>query len=961
MAEKLSIENIDSAIADGSLNEKVLSRTLDELHNYAYNHLYKLQEDVVDICATRTYYRRFTDQADDVFSGIEFRTYKAFNILKPFIHYNYRLSFRRSPLYNTPLTNADVDKHRDIFVYNYLVLINGNLDTSAKIRCKEELTTVCLHKDYMDEELAKQFVNGAAIDVLFLRNSYFIDTAITKENFELGNGAFALNGGTQQIKPGSKVMAFVYKNGGLKRLYNANYANGVISVDPRAKDYFEAGEVMNLKLVVITNFDEEFDIPLTETHFAHTEHPMPLPKKNVLMFHKNEDGSLAVDSRDLLTEKYPNVFELARPADRETDMVAMTFYWDNEANELMHYETDLGSYQSLINILDAYKGSNIPEVIKDFKPFQYTYDTIEYNGSDYYANDGAHGPLSYKANKLNSIFKLWAYASQLYHENLREEYNGYIIDMEGRDLEDKLRTDNRGEIVKEYEQIDFPEPMYLFVFSNDDAVHRLPFKFWIDGLRYVPEYVFLDGTYQYVYIEKRLITPKTVIEIEKSVTREFRFDQTINFMPNDLKIPQGFCAPFKSIFILDEKENYCDMSQFKFKVEINGKWYKLNPNSSYMVTPESKITVSSNDDYATTYRIVVYDRPMEFNKHIDAQNYVKRNINQDGIIKSGKPDPKRIRIFKRGLLLSADVYDLKFPKHITEPFGIDLTFDKYINEYQVDYIPEGYVKVYHQDIIDPKGIVNLNGKLKRPFSNKYYDVYVNGRKLIPRQVEKVANFGIVLKELNVLRNLDIYEKDMYGDYYAFDAAGANFISDILLKDDPIYHEALQKTLETMIDDKSIPTADSMFDAIENFVMDIIERHLQYNVINAMDDVDEETWKRYKDAFDPTSPAMIIDGDRDYLSSNGGNDDVFFLAPQTPDENVNINDPFYIQEFKKLISSLAGHYVDGMLVEHELHEGYPTVERTEDENVLIDGNDDLDRFHGEGFLMDADVEIPDEEE
>ena len=312
----LQLADVTSAIASGAVKEDVLARTLEELKKYAYTYLYNLQNDMVRIYKTRTYYNKFTTQPDDVFSNNRYNSYKAFNIHLSFIYHNFRLKFRRSKYFDVPLTNDVVDQNKDIFVYNYLVFINGYLDTSAKIKCKEELTTICLKPEYMDAELATKFVDGAAIDILFLEDMDLIDVVMNKADLAKSNYGFTLNGIT--IPPRKKIFAFVYRTGGLKRCYEVTESNGVLSIPSDAGKYFNDTDDINIKLLMVQHFDEQFDVTPTDTFIQHKEHDMPVPANNSLVFSVNSESELTINcDQSYLTEKYPLDFKL--PDNRQTN------------------------------------------------------------------------------------------------------------------------------------------------------------------------------------------------------------------------------------------------------------------------------------------------------------------------------------------------------------------------------------------------------------------------------------------------------------------------------------------------------------------------------------------------------------------------------------------------------------------------------------------------------------------
>lgn len=944
----MNIDEVNAGIAKGTINEKVLSRTLEELKKYAYSYLYNLQKDMINISKTRTYYGYFTDEPDDVFSMNDFNRYKAFNVHKAFIHHNNRLKFRRSEFYDTPLTNDIINNNREkLFIYNYLVFINGYLDTSAKIRCKEEITTVCLSQKYMDADLATQFVAGATVDILFLQDSYFIDVNLLKGDMTNSNYTFTLNGTT--VGTGNKVFAFVYKTGGLKRCYDVQYdvKTGKMTLPVESGQYFNDSETMNVKLLVVPNFSEHFECDTDVTHIEHKALPMPLPKINSLVFAKDDDGRLNIDCSDSLTEKYPDVFLL--PSNRHDVNEIYTLYWTNPANVELSFSTDMEYYMKLLNLLSKYKDGTVPTAVSGYNPYLYKYDSIDFYNTDYTVEK--YGPLLYKANKLSLMFKSWGYALQLYYEKLHEATAGYILDLSDRDLPSKLRLDNKGEITNVVDQVTFNEPRYLFTFKNTDPNVPLPYKFWIDGIRTVADQLYLDGTYEYVYFPASIIKQNTVIEIENSACNEFSTTVNVGTGPTDLrfKSDESSC-PFTSLFLVDTAGNYIDRSKYIITAEINGSRIVLDSNSTMVVSNASKMQIQPTSDDAANKTVIAEcnDVPAEFNKSVTLNNYMDRNLNIDGLIHNIKPDQSRIRIFKHGLLIPPEVYKILFPSNYNDVVTIDLNFDKYINNFNVDYLPEGYNVVYKSDSINKDGIINLEGIINKPFSNKYYDVYVNGVKLLPSQIEKLSNFTIALHDLPTLRKLYIYEKQVGPEVYQFTDSTSPLLSDVLLRTDDEFKQAILKYLVDMTDDPSIPDVDTMFDVIENFLLGLIEDYLEFHYVDAEAPVPQAIIDKYKGFF--KSSVFFIDAGVKYTSMDSVGH-VYYLSPQLKPEIESINNPYYVNEFNMFLNKFVDKYLDVDTTSRDLAlKGYPSV-KSRDKNVtFIDGNATVARFTTKSKLL-----------
>lgn len=941
----LTIDDINAGIAGGTINETVLSHTLENLRNYAYSYLYNLQKDMVNICKTRTYYRHFTNVSDNIFTNNEFKYYQAFNVNKAFIHPNMRLKFRRSKYYDTPLTNDIILANReDLFIYNYLVFVNGYLDTSSVIKCKEELTTVCMSASAMGD-LGTQFVSGATIDILFLQDSYFIDTSLLKSALVAGNYSFTLNG--KNIDPTSKVFAFIWKGDtGLKRCYDVTLSNGVLTLPTLSGQYFNDTETMNIKLVVVPNYSEQSECDMNTAFTKHSEHNMPVPVANTLVFSKGTDGSLSIDNSAILTEKYPSVFKLAD--NRTVTNEIYTFYWNNTANSNLIFDTDMSYYLKLMNVLNKYLDGTIPQVVSTYSPYLFEYDLSEYSKSDYTVEK--YGPLMYKANKISTMFNSWGFALQLYYEMLHADTNGYILSLADRDLPSKLRKDNLTEITNPDSQATFTEDRYVFIFKNDDADRALPYKFWIDGTRYLPDQLYLDGTYEYVYIPTTLITKTSTIEIEISSDNVFSATVNVGTGPSDLKFGSDTTScPFTSLFLVDTDGNYIDRSKYQITAVVNGTTIVMDAASTMTVSNASAMQISPMSDDASNKTIIAVcnDTPVSFSKAITLSNCLVRNLNTDSIINEIKADSTRIRIFKHGLLIPPEKYLITFPSNYKDNIVIDLNFDRYINEFEVDYLPESYNVVYSAETINVNGIVNLEGYINKPFSSKYYDIYVNGMRILPAQIEKISNFTVALKDLKTLRNLYVYEKQTGAEVFKFTNATSPLLSDVLLRTDADFKNAIMAYLVDMVDDTSIADVDTMFDVVENSLLGLIEDYLETHFIDARDVVPDTIVTKYKEFF--KSNVFFLDANVKYSSlNNEGN--TYFLSPRKSPEIENINDPYYITEFNGMLEAFASKYIDAAIPRDDISKTYPSVYTYGGNITFLDGNATTRRFTGSSKLL-----------
>jgi hypothetical protein len=104
---------------------------------------------------------------------------------------------------------------------------------------------------------------------------------------------------------------------------------------------------------------------------------------------------------------------------------------------------------------------------------------------------------------------------------------------------------------------------------------------------------------------------------------------------------------------------------------------------------------------------------------------------------------------------------------------------------QVEYVGYDERLVFHRERLEPNGYVNLEGRLTRPFSLAYHDVYLDGYRLTKYDIEQISPHSfVVLKAKNIksISCLEIYEKTHVIDEYVkfeFDEA-SEYIMDKLV-------------------------------------------------------------------------------------------------------------------------------------------------------------------------------------
>ena len=131
-----------------------------------------------------------------------------------------------------------------------------------------------------------------------------------------------------------------------------------------------------------------------------------------------------------------------------------------------------------------------------------------------------------------------------------------------------------------------------------------------------------------------------------------------------------------------------------------------------------------------------------------------------------------LRVFVNGRLLPRSKYDFFWTMYCPR-----LVIYEWVNRgdfIYMDVTPYRYKEIYYSEELDKDKItIDLKGIITKPFDIRYYDVYMNGRKLSLNNVFSISPWEITLVNLKSQYHLTIYERDRDWEWY-----GLNYKEDI---------------------------------------------------------------------------------------------------------------------------------------------------------------------------------------
>lgn len=853
-------ENVRDNIASGNINPRILKQLFADMQIRSYTYDYQIQKDLVNYHEERITAKQLKrDVGVNLFTdGVSERVYY-FPMKHQLIATGKRKEWRDSTVYNKALTFDELNENHKLFRFNVLVFVNEKLYTNVRIKAKEEFT----HIYFRYRDLAKIIqTTGVNITILCIPQSVVtVVDNIDATLYNKGHFSFRLFNPTSlyELYQCESYFAFLIN----KETNRYIMSDKMVYMGEEEMFHFQhehlPSDITKYKLVLIGSdlLYSISDLPADNDQFFATElENMPIPKDNISILVKNSDGLWKPNPGSVvLTEKYPNVFQVTNPEDYQLRLIV--YYADDTQNDHIVYDTEMDYYLSNVNLLDAYQNGYVPTLLKEFAPMQWDYALKDY----FQKNNGIHKAnikepwtsFSYKLKTISNIIKQW---SSFYLEYAKRTYGfltGWYHDIakwSPERLASKERMSSLEDIPldptgrEQYPTAYFKEPQYVFTYKNtntyDDPTSYL---FYIDGKMVVPTSVLVFRGYQYVYLPKKRITPTSMIEVERF--DGVRFSKRLRVPEEGVLVDLSFLRGnliANSLFIVNEAQEFANKN---YKVEVidpevgtyvldlDTSVYNLLPSMTLKITPlfpqynDSLISLNCNNQLIT------------FNRRNSGDDYSTGktvNFNPNGpIMNVKKMVTPRLRMYTNdGRFLSK----LSYVVHKRENAKSKPKFSLPVRpgetrEMMIAYIGYDERLIYHLDEIPNNGLIDVEGKTNRPICLSYHDIYLNGIKLHKNDIMIISPFKFVITTLethNTLSNLEIYEK-MYADDNLFKFEideDSLYLADRLFNEDDKFRNELIESLDTIDPDGSVE--DIQF--IRDWYSELLNKWLFNNQLNA---------------------------------------------------------------------------------------------------------------------------------
>ena len=164
-----------------------------------------------------------------------------------------------------------------------------------------------------------------------------------------------------------------------------------------------------------------------------------------------------------------------------------------------------------------------------------------------------------------------------------------------------------------------------------------------------------------------------------------------------------------------------------------------------------------------------------------------------------KNDSRYIRVYRNGKLVPRHLPTVRFPEdyNVSEIKVYPGLLREPNDTMMIELMPYMMKQVCYLESIPSDSIIDLKGLIDKPFNFRWYDLYINGRKIAKKDVEIISSNKIKLLKTTSLKWLEIIENGRDKEYFGF-----NLMNDII---DDLYEtdKDFQSSVDSSIDQDKV--------------------------------------------------------------------------------------------------------------------------------------------------------------
>lgn len=578
----------------------------------------------------------------------------------------------------------------------------------------------------------------------------------------------------------------------------------------------------------------------------------PVPVENFVVFRKRREEQTfqLLPNKETIQLYYPNIYRVVDKEREEMDEYRIYYFY--------HYNTSLKytclhefwfrflklhfatphEDMSMEEIIDRILRGSMPyrgwtsEQIYDFKVtfekvLNYLYKTYKYAETDFLYNWMAVDhpqdlgtligkPFQYKERRLKEWIRDDPWLLRDYVLEQKKVGAIYHLFTNTLDLSTRLRTNTMTELHYDYE---FEQPMYVFAMRNErEYPVQMDIRFFVDGIfaehMYQDRYLFMD----YLYIPASLVTDDSYLEMEVFPRYEMKVPLDFQTLDDVKEVTiaepeEGDIWPTIADAYLMQRQGQDDnythvyensLSEF-FKITScykEGEWevktydeekpvrftrlntYKIQPTDVSILNKKIDLWITKQP-LGLQYKIKEPGYP--YLQFVGAEN--KFRYHKD-----------YIRVYRNGRLLPNCKWAF-YPTFECPRIQLLEWFERGDTIF-FDITPFRYKMIYYKEELDMKNpLIDLRDVITKPFDWRYYDVYLNGRRMSMNNLFTILPWAMTMVNLKSIYNLAIYEKERDWEYYGLNYKEPIyfFTPEDLFKKDWVSEEEKNQMIKDMID------------------------------------------------------------------------------------------------------------------------------------------------------------------
>ena len=553
---------------------------------------------------------------------------------------------------------------------------------------------------------------------------------------------------------------------------------------------------------------------------------MPIPTKNIIISKEMEDAFYPVYGITV-KDYYPNMYQVIDPdilygdkyivyyfyyEDRDRKYTPLhDFYYDYLKN---HYDK---SIEEIINILYFQEESsrmykNGEEMNSDwYVEFCHTYDgddiPLQYKIArmrafirgdyhilqDYVLREKRMGDLYHffvyntdlkKRFRRSTILETdenpFAFASGLEYVDESTEGALKVVRNTDYDVETEILITDASLLDLNVQEGDYiklidPEERYVFVFQNDDLLHHLPLRVFVDGIWSADTEIVHRYGMDYLYVPAHLVTEDSYIMIEReyAMTKPLK----IPFSPVDesewcdihlVETPM-ISYTMNDISVETEEGVQLDPEEYKIELVRDKIGYSMyderhDVTNKYGIVTDIRVRLSNVETENNGNFIILVNKTSYTSKMVMKRKGYPR-FYLDGL--NTAEDIGFVRMYYNGRLIPRDFY--KYVEVDNVHFIQSRIFARKGDTFVFEISPYARERVYVADELPSDYIVDFTGILNKPADPRYYEFFLNGRRL---GIENVFEFGphhAVFRGTHSRNCLEIYEKERDYEYFGYES------------------------------------------------------------------------------------------------------------------------------------------------------------------------------------------------